>query len=429
MDAGIDLYEEGEDLSVFINTNFILPIAGFIGLILPLVKSIRTLLSQSFTKEFLTYVKLPSYAKHIGQISEMRQDIRLMCDIRLKFEEMDQSSWLGEWRSPGPRKRLLFVVDDLDRCGPEGIVKTFEAIRLVMDIPQVVVIIAIDQRIALAALAKHYEKLEKHHQLDDARSIARDYLGKMIQLPIVLQEPDIHASTGYMAHLWGDTESSQHHWKNDVFAKVKTVQSVSSTDEYTDERADLITDVSLNGIDIPTKQEMMAYVNQMDLGRLQEEKVIIGLSRSQKAAFVYWADYLGLANPRQLKRLNNSYNLLRLVSKRQDVLLTSEEHYLPYGLLVSLLALEYVNSEEEESIREICRDYLYGRNAGNQLEAKEKGILDKAIAVINLKVTHEKEMAKNGDANNETFLLSRKQLLDFVALFVLPAIEIKCQSG
>jgi hypothetical protein len=106
--------------------------------------------------------------------SAIAEDIELMVNIRLGTEQTQRHYGLGKVL---PRRRLLFVVDDLDRCSPEGIFKTFEAIRLVLDLPQVIVVVAVDQRIALAALALHYEKLTKHHQLNDAKAISIEALG------------------------------------------------------------------------------------------------------------------------------------------------------------------------------------------------------------------------------------------------------------
>lgn len=42
-------------------------------------------------------------------------------------------------------------MDDLDRCESRAIVETFDAVRLVMVIPEVVLIIGIDARIAFRA--------------------------------------------------------------------------------------------------------------------------------------------------------------------------------------------------------------------------------------------------------------------------------------
>ena len=80
---------------------------GSIAFIFAWWRQVRVVFAQPCTKEFLTYIKLPSYAKHIGLVSEMRDDIRCMSELRLNGN-----------------KRLIFVVDDLDRCSPEGIVKT-----------------------------------------------------------------------------------------------------------------------------------------------------------------------------------------------------------------------------------------------------------------------------------------------------------------
>jgi len=163
----------------------------------------RTLMSQLYTKEFLAYLKLPSYMSHIGEVSEMSKDIQRLCGIRLGMNSRKSPFWIGAWSS---RKRLLFIVDDLDRCGPEGIVKTFEAVRLIMDIPQVTVLIAIDQRIAMAAFAHHYRELKDYHDLRDARAIARDYLAKIIHLPIMLDDPDLEAANSYMGKVWDEKD-------------------------------------------------------------------------------------------------------------------------------------------------------------------------------------------------------------------------------
>lgn len=93
---------------------------------------------------------------------------------------------------------MLYVVDDLDRCSHAGVVKTLEAVRLVMGIPQVIVIIAIDQRIALASLALHYKDLAGYHEQGNPGMIARDYLGKVIQLPIYLHAADNDTITAFV---------------------------------------------------------------------------------------------------------------------------------------------------------------------------------------------------------------------------------------
>ena len=195
-----ELWSSEVSLSDINVLEIVIPTSGALGIFFFVIRQARSLFSQSFTKEWLTYVKLPDYAAHIGEVSEMREDIRTMCEIRLGIGDKKKNK--------KEQKRFLFVVDDLDRCNPEGIVKTFEAIRLVLDIPQVTVVVAIDQRIALAALAQHYESWVKHHQYNNAAAIARDYLGKMIHLPIVLNPPTQDDVIGYMSYLWEEEKGS-----------------------------------------------------------------------------------------------------------------------------------------------------------------------------------------------------------------------------
>ena len=67
-----------------------------------LFKQFQNILANPLAKEFLTYLKLPDYGHHLGHIPVMRENIKKLARVRLeKF---------------GKSKRLLYVVDDLDRC-------------------------------------------------------------------------------------------------------------------------------------------------------------------------------------------------------------------------------------------------------------------------------------------------------------------------
>jgi hypothetical protein len=360
------------------------------------IKDARITFGQSLTKDWLTYVKLPDYAKHIGEVSEMRKDITLMCKIRLGFNQKKASN----------KKRLLFVVDDLDRCGPAGIVKTFEAIRLVLNIPQVTVVIAIDQRIALAALAKHYEPLEKHHQLQNAKTIARDYLGKMIQLPIVLPEPDQTAISQLMGNVWDDNDQAIQQWRGLINPARELEENTSgsflSHPELSDTKSD---DIEI------TEDQMATIVNQMEIPPVPKTgKPIVGVSPSQKAAFVFWSSQFGLNNPRQLKRLHNSYNLLRTVYGDEDPKLANYTH--AYPCMVALMLLEWVNNQQQSDRRNQLRQYLL---RGGQKPGACKAVFDNALAII--------ENHQIVEFLAIEIKQSRTQLLRFVDLFVLPAIE------
>ena len=268
-------------------------------------RQIKALLAMPLAKEWLTYMKLPDYGEYLGSIPVMRKQISTLCRVRLQ-------------PALGRKKRLLFLVDDLDRCGQEGIVKVFEAVRLVLDIPQVTVIIAVDQRIALAALALHYQELAQHHRLSNPQAIARDYLAKVIHTPITLTPADAASISGYLDAIWQETSAT------------------GSQDGHADR----------------------LIQSNADAGAKVSEQVQLGLSEQQKLVFKKWVQHFGFTNPRQLKRLHNSYNLLRhfygedgQLSRGESTMLDSLTTDLGSPMLITLFALEYINSLEDSQLR------------------------------------------------------------------------------
>lgn len=133
----------------------------------------RRLLEHPLATQLSTYLKLPSYGEHLGEVPVIKKEIRELCDERLNNIT---------------NGRLLVVVDDLDRCHPSAVIETLDAIRLVMNLDRVAVIIAVDDRIAFRAVADHYKDLEEEGRRS-RWEIARDYLGKIIQLPVNLYDP------------------------------------------------------------------------------------------------------------------------------------------------------------------------------------------------------------------------------------------------
>jgi hypothetical protein len=319
----------------------------------------------------------------------------------------------------------LFIIDDLDRCTPEGIVKTFEAVRLILDIPQVVVIIAVDQRIALAALAKHYEALATHHQLNDAKAIARDYLAKMLHLPIVLAEPDDNTVQQYMSHVWQESDEQHSKWReffDNNFEDLLLEEVENEDTDTTQNKPEINTDEGINNTDdvkALTEQEVFDIMKSLPC---EAKDVItkvteVGLSKQQKAAFVFWLNKLNLNNPRQLKRLHNSYNLLRLVTNVEDFSATGSAQ--DFGLLVTLLTLEFINNLDNISERTKLLNQL--KNAEEISEQRyEKYELNNVFTNI-IPRFRERFEFNNRDLN-------QKEFIDFVSLYVLPAIEVNKQE-
>lgn len=78
-------------------------------------------------------------------------------------------------------KRLVVIIDDLDRCSPERIIENLEAIKLFLNVPKTAFVIGADPRIVKYAIEYRY-KNNKEIEDDNSRIII-DYLEKLIQLP------------------------------------------------------------------------------------------------------------------------------------------------------------------------------------------------------------------------------------------------------
>lgn len=89
-------------------------------------------------------------------------------------------------------KRLVVIIDDLDRCTPERIIENLEAVKLFLNVPKTAFIIGADPRIVKHAI-EHKYKNNSQIEEDNSR-IIDDYLEKLIQLPYSLpklSEPEV----------------------------------------------------------------------------------------------------------------------------------------------------------------------------------------------------------------------------------------------
>lgn len=89
-------------------------------------------------------------------------------------------------------KRLIVIIDDLDRCTPERIIENLEAVKLFLNVPKTAFIIGADPRIVRHAI-EHKYKNNSQIEEDNSR-IIDDYLEKLIQLPYSLpklSEPEV----------------------------------------------------------------------------------------------------------------------------------------------------------------------------------------------------------------------------------------------
>ncbi|GAA5029227.1 ATPase [Marivirga lumbricoides] len=105
------------------------------------------------------------------------EDTTLVREFREDFKEMIDKSEI---------KKLVVIIDDLDRCTPERLIENLEAIKLFLNVEKTAFIIGADPRIVRHAIEFRY-KTDQIQNADDPNSrnkrIVSDYLEKLIQVP------------------------------------------------------------------------------------------------------------------------------------------------------------------------------------------------------------------------------------------------------
>jgi hypothetical protein len=91
-------------------------------------------------------------------------------------------------------KRIVVLIDDLDRCSPENVVALLEAINLVMDVPGLVFILALDYDVLIRAVSQRYPHASGHA-----------FIEKMVQVPFRVPRLDLHKET-FLSDLIPDWE-------------------------------------------------------------------------------------------------------------------------------------------------------------------------------------------------------------------------------
>ena len=229
------------------------------------------------------------------------EDSKLIREFRNDFKDMIDKSEI---------KKLVVIIDDLDRCTPERLIENLEAIKLFLNVEKTAFIIGADPRIVRHAIEFRYktDKIENSDDLDSRnKRIVSDYLEKLIQVPYILPKLSDNEVETYMTLLFCKKELGED-FKNVLEVFYKHRQS----DRY----------------------------GTFGFGDL---KGIISESQHQKlsSSFTLIASLSGIiteglnGNPRQIKRFLNTFTLRnRLVS----VANLSE---FKVDVLAKLMVLEY----------------------------------------------------------------------------------------
>ena len=338
------------------------------------------------------YFKLPNYAKHLGLVPVLKRHLDTLCMLKLNAIKIPFTK-----RKIGKDRKLLLFIDDLDRCNVDHIAKVLDAIRLAMTIQNVIVMIGIDHRIAFKAIRKHYEELADDGDRGGAGEIARDYLGKIIQLPLQLRAATHEELKEYVFEKLFDPQNIIDDTESEVSTERDGEGSVPGQAEPAGKLA-----VDAGGD--TEGQEADNGVENTAGGIEATEKVIseaIKDKKSELKAFYKLVGDYNFSNPRQLLRLHNSFRFLKGYSRVTGV------GYSTLEILRMLFWQEFLHNWPMK-IRGGCMAALSGMLDVEKLDSRVRVVMNNVKADI-LKLFEQPT--------------SYQELADFVRIVVLPHNE------
>jgi len=130
-----------------------------------------------------------------GGAGEAEFDFSFVRDILEEYREAahPEQNFLNEFESMletwvsntlAPDERMVIFIDDLDRCLPEVAIEVLEALKLYLNIPQLIFVVGVDNGVVDKLVHERYKKLG----LDESKS--GNYLAKMFQVEIPLRPRD-----------------------------------------------------------------------------------------------------------------------------------------------------------------------------------------------------------------------------------------------
>jgi len=132
--------------------------------------------------------KVEDYFKKEDQAKSLRRGIR---EFRKEFGELLKETKI---------KTLVVIIDDLDRCLPDTIIETLEAIKLFLFVENSAFILGADERLIKYAVRRRFPELP-----GEKVEVGRDYLEKLIQYPIRIPSLGRSEMETYIALLFLDS--------------------------------------------------------------------------------------------------------------------------------------------------------------------------------------------------------------------------------
>lgn len=252
--------------------------------------AVKDLDYDKFKKKYLKEDKTPSLEEQYQVVRKFRDDFK---------EMLDEANV----------KKLIVLIDDLDRCLPDRIIDNLEAIKLFLNVDNTAFIIGADPRIVRDAIRHRYKELIARDEGEENKRVVVDYLEKLIQIPYTLPKLSESEVETYITLLFCEEEFGKHGMDN-VISAFKDFRKTDRYSVFGIEKAKTVITDSIVRKRLEDKVTLISKLSPLIAGNLD-------------------------GNPRQIKRFLNTFILRK---KLADVARLPD---FKVDILAKLMILEY----------------------------------------------------------------------------------------
>lgn len=292
-------------------------------------------------------LNLPNDAKEIeAAIKNVSDSVKGIKDDYLKDDETVNDSVINNVRNfrtefektleSDDIKRVVVLIDDLDRCQPERIIETLEVIKLFLSVRKTTFIIAADENVIQYAIKKKYPNIDGFNM-----ELDKEYIEKMIQVPIQIPELSSKDAQNYLLLLVLQKYMEPKKFETFV-SKIEEKKLMVKSDVIKVEQLEEICGSINDSISVEYKEEYKEVVDVI----LQIRKI---------------ASHTLAGNPRQIKRFLNTFIMKRKLSK-----MYYGDEDLNMGIMAKLLILHKLNPDLFNQLNVWNSNFNQEADSGNE---------------------------------------------------------------
>jgi predicted KAP-like P-loop ATPase len=215
----------------------------------------------------------------IESVGQYLKDAKVFEDTSTTKEFAEFQASFSDLLKGSKIKKLVVLIDDLDRCLPEVTIETLEAVRLFMFSNSTAFVIAADESMIEYAVKKHFPDVIDLSDRNIGKEFSKRYLEKLIQVPFRI--PTL-----------GEVEAEMY----------ITLLLIGSRLDENDEDFEKLLDISIDKMKKPWKNQGLSVSNLHEVLQDRYKEVSSEITVANQISPILASNTNG--NPRKIKRFH-----------------------------------------------------------------------------------------------------------------------------